>query len=371
VRPRITSGDVAVGVFAAVGLCVLMNVALQPDPVTTLGYAMSALSGLAFVLRRRYPAVCLVTVAAAIFAYTAADGQGGPIYGTIFVAAMNLAAQVQKTRAWAPWVVSAAAGLLVAEVIAGQFEWHFLPLDALLLVLPKIVADRAQARELHERAMEARIESAQHDAHRRMAEERLRIAREVHDVVGHALAAISLRAGVADHVRDRDPEAVADALASIRKVSRESLHELGALLDALRDGEPAEHAPAPDLAQVPRLVQTLHEAGLPVTLERRVNGARPPEIVGAAAYRIVQEALTNVVRHAGTGASARVLLAQRNGALEVEVTDDGTGAGGAARPGGGITGMRERVAALGGSFEAGDGPEGGFRVWASLPVTAR
>jgi signal transduction histidine kinase len=220
-------------------------------------------------------------------------------------------------------------------------------------------------------ALEARVHSAEQEAHRRMAEERLRIAREVHDVVGHGLAAISLRAGVADHVRDRDPEAVAEALRVIRETSKQSLNELSALLGALRDGEAAEHAPAPDLAQVPRLVDTLREAGLPVELERQMNGGEPPEIVGAAGYRIVQEALTNVARHAGSGASARVRLAQHNGSLEVEVVDDGRGAGPTVTPGGGMTGMRERAQALGGRFEAGGAPGGGFRVWASLPVSPR
>jgi signal transduction histidine kinase len=164
---------------------------------------------------------------------------------------------------------------------------------------------------------------------------------------------------------------VADALTAIRETSKQSLHELSALLDALRDGAPAEHAPAPGLAHVPRLVDTLCDAGLPVTLERETGGAKPPEIVGAAGYRIVQEALTNVVRHAGPGASARVVLMQSNGTLEVEVTDDGRGVGNAIAPRGGMTGMRERAQALGGRFDAGAAPGGGFRVWASLPVSPR
>src|SRR3954447_8926863 len=371
VRPPITWRDVAAGALAGLALCALMSVALQPEPVSALGYVMSAISGGAFALARRYPLATLAITTYAIVLYTAADEAGGPIYIAVFLAAMNLAARTEHTRGWLPWVGLSGFLLLVAEAIAGQFQWHFLPVVALLVVLPKIVADRARARALHTRALEARVESAAHEAQRHMAEERLQIAREVHDVVGHALAAISLRAGVADHVRDRDPEAVAGALASIRETSRQSLHELSALLGALRDGSPAEHAPAPDLAQVPRLVDTLCDAGLPVTLEREMNVVKPPEIVGAASYRIVQEALTNVVRHAGSGASARVVLAQRNGALEIEVTDDGRGAGNCVAPRGGLTGMRERTQALGGHFDAGSSPSGGFRVWASLPVSPR
>src|SRR3954454_641721 len=342
VPARLTWRDAAVGAAVAAALCALMTVALAPDPVSGLGYAMSAVAGGSFALARRLPTLFLIVTAAAIVFYTAADEPGGPIYVAVFVAAMNLAARAEHTRGWLPWVGATGFLLLVAEAIAGEFEWHFLPVVALLVVLPKIVADRARARALHTRALEARVESAAHEAQRHMAEERLQIAREVHDVVGHALAAISLRAGVADHVRDRDPEAVADALGGTRETSRQSLHELSALLDALRGGAPAEHAPAPDLAHVPRLVDTLCDAGMPVTLEGELNGAKAPEIVGAAGYRIVQEALTNVVRHAGSGASARVVLAQRNGALEVEVTDDGRGAGNSVAPRGGLTGMRER-----------------------------
>jgi signal transduction histidine kinase len=371
VRPRITWRDLAAGALAGLALCALMSVALQPDPVSALGYVMSAISGGAFALARRYPLATLAITTYAIVFYTAADEPGGPVYIAVFAAAMNLAARTERTGSWLPWVATSGTLLLIAEAIAGEFEWHFLPVVALLIVLPKIVSDRARARHLQMRALEARVESAEHESHRRIAEERLRIAREVHDVVGHGLAAISLRAGVADHVRDRDPEEVAEALAAIRETSKQSLHELSALLDALRGGGPAEHAPAPDLAHLPRLVDTLCDAGLPVTLERELNGTKPPEIVGAAGYRIVQEALTNVVRHAGPGASARVALMQRNGSLEVEVTDDGRGAGRSVAPGSGITGMRERTAALGGQFDAGAAPDGGFRVWASLPVSQR
>jgi signal transduction histidine kinase len=371
VRPRITFIDVVIGLVSAGLLCALMTVALHPEPVSDLGYAMSVVSGLAFTFHRRAPVLCLILTTLAIGVYTASDEAGGPIYLTVFLAAMNLGARVETTREWLPWTIWAAAVLLVAEVIVGDVEWHFFPILALLILLPKLVGDSARARVLRITALEARVESAEHEAQRRMAEERLRIAREVHDVVGHGLAAISLRAGVADHVRDRDPEAVADALQAIRDVSKQSLHELSALLDALRDGEAAERAPAPDLAQVPRLVDTLRDAGLPVELERNMNGAEPPEIVGAAGYRIVQESLTNVVRHAGPGAAARVRLEQVNGALEVSVEDNGRGAGDDVAPGGGITGMRERVQALGGRFEVGDGPSGGFRVWARLPVNAR
>jgi signal transduction histidine kinase len=218
--------------------------------------------------------------------------------------------------------------------------------------------------------LEARVSLAEQETMRRVAEERLRIAREVHDVVGHGLATITLRAGVADRVADRDPGEVRAALRAIRQVSRESLADLSALLGVLRESDdaPPERAPTPDLDALPRLVDGLRDAGLDVDLQIDGNGGPVPEVVAAAGYRIVQEALTNVARHAGPSPRAHVRLSRHDGVVEVEVRDDGPGTPAPVRPGGGLTGMRERAAALGGAFEAGSPAGGGFRVWASLPV---
>src|SRR4051812_25729203 len=319
-----------------------MTVALQPDPVSALGYAMSAVAGAAFALRRRFPVLCLVVTAAAITAYTAADEPGGPIYVAVFLGTMNLAARTTTTREWLPWTAAAGGALLLAAAGAGQFQLHLLPVVALLLVLPKVVADSSRARVLRINALEARAKSAEDEAHRRIAEERLRIAREVHDVVGHGLAAISLRAGVADHVMEKDPRESQEALRAIRQISTDALDDLGALLGVLREGDGAERAPVPDLDAVPRLVDGMRRAGMDVDLE--VAGAENgvSDVVGAAAYRIVQEALTNVARHAGDGARARVRLANRSREVDVEVVDDGRGAPPVMRDGRGLAGMRER-----------------------------
>ncbi len=242
----------------------------------------------------------------------------------------------------------------------------------LLLVTRKLAGDAMRARRLRMETLEARVSLAEQETLRRVAEERLRIAREVHDVVGHGLATITLRAGVADRVAERDPDEVRAALRAIRQVSRESLAELSALLGVLRAEGEAERAPAPDLEALPRLVEGLREAGMEVELEIDANGGAPvPEVVGAAGYRIVQEALTNVARHAGPQARARVRLTRRDGVVEVEIRDDGPGAPAPVRVGGGLTGMRERAAAVGGRLEAGGAPDGGFRVWASLPAVVR
>jgi signal transduction histidine kinase len=268
--------------------------------------------------------------------------------------------------------VATTTGLVAGNWIGHGFSIHLVAVALLLLLVPKLVGDAVGARRLRVETLEARVDLAEQETLRRVAEERLRIAREVHDIVGHGLATITLRAGVADRVAERDPDEVRAALRAIRQVSRESLAELSALLGVLRAEGEVERTPAPDLDALPRLVEGLREAGMDVELEAHANGGPPvPEVVAAAGYRIVQEALTNVARHAGPHAHAHVKLSRRGGVVEVEVRDDGRGAPAAMRPGGGLTGMRERAVALGGRFDAGGAPGGGFRVWASLPAAAR
>jgi signal transduction histidine kinase len=205
---------------------------------------------------------------------------------------------------------------------------------------------------------------------RALAEERLRIARDVHDVVGHSLAAISLQAGVAQRLLDSRPAQAREAVEAIRTLSGQALDEVRRELGLLRtDGARADLAPASvGLGAVPGLVAGIRGAGAHVELDIDADGAPVPYDVGAATFRIVQEALTNVVRHAGTEARARVHIARRGDALEIEVVDDGLHAPRSPSPGNGMTGMRERALALGGAFAADARAQGGFRVWARLPA---
>jgi signal transduction histidine kinase len=364
-----TRTDVFVGVALAVVLVTVTALGFRDEGVDPVAYPCAAVAGLAFTVWRRMPVVTMALVAIAITVYGATGQPGGPIYVTTFAAAFNLAAQ-RGIQTWLPWTAAATVGLVAGNWAADGFEIHLLPVALLLLITPKLAGDAVRARRLRMETLEARVSLAEQETMRRVAEERLRIAREVHDVVGHGLATITLRAGVADRVADRDPGEVRAALRAIRQVSRESLSELSALLGVLREGEggPPEHAPAPDLDALPRLVDGLREAGLDVDLQIDGNGGAVPEVVAAAGYRIVQEALTNVARHAGANARAHVRLTRHDGVVEVEVRDDGRHAPATVRPGGGLTGMRERAASLGGAFEAGRAAEGGFRVWASLPV---
>ncbi|HEX5598615.1 MAG TPA: sensor histidine kinase, partial [Micromonosporaceae bacterium] len=200
------------------------------------------------------------------------------------------------------------------------------------------------------------------EARRRATEERLRIARELHDVLGHHLSLINVQASAALH--RPDPTRSEQALAAIKQTSKETLRELRTALGILRQEGEAPTAPAPGLNRLHELVTTAGRPGLEVRVELAETRLLPPE-VDLAAYRIVQEALTNVTRHAG--ATAVMVRVRPNGDdVLVEVEDDGTGVPGP--PGNGILGMGERARALGGSLTAGPGPDGGFQVRARLPL---
>jgi signal transduction histidine kinase len=211
--------------------------------------------------------------------------------------------------------------------------------------------------------------------------ERARIARELHDVVAHHISAIAVQAGAGAAVAERDPRRTRDVLESIQETSREALAEMRAMLNVLRsdDEAPAERVPQPSLAQIERLVKQSLAVGLPVTLKVDGTPHALPEALDVSAYRIVQEALTNVLKHAGP-AHAAVLIRYTPDAVELEIRDDGRGARGrpdgsntsngstAAGPGRGLVGMRERVALFGGELVAGPAPDHGFTVRARLPV---
>jgi len=223
------------------------------------------------------------------------------------------------------------------------------------LVLGDTVRSRRELRE-------ARREEREQEDRRRVADERLRIARDLHDTVAHALVAINVRAGVAAHLHGSD-----EALHDIMAVSSDALNDLRATLDLLRDADdPAPTAPTLDLASLTQLLDRAKAAGLDADANVQLNGHAIPIAVGQAGFRIVQEALTNVMRHAAAS-RARVNLRVEEDMLHVEVTDDGNAV---APTGGGhgLRGMRERAAALGGDVTAGPAERGGWQVHARLPL---
>jgi signal transduction histidine kinase len=252
----------------------------------------------------------------------------------------------------------------------------------LLTALAWLAADNLRIRRqrwsaLRERAL--RLESEREEEARRAVEsERLRIARELHDVVAHSMSVIAVQSGVGHHVIDTKPEDARRALAAVEATSRAALVELRRMLGVLRDGDErddvADRKPAPGLADLPRLVAGVRDAGLTVTLDVQEASGDIPLGVDASTYRLVQEALTNVLKHGGS--TATVSVGRTASDLSIEVVDDGgkdpnvaalsAGAG----SGHGLIGMRERVAVYGGEFSAGSRPGGGYRVAARIPYLA-
>lgn len=243
--------------------------------------------------------------------------------------------------------------------------------DALISVLAvAITVGLGRAARLRVDLADARAQAAEEVARRQSSEERLRIARELHDIIGHSLGTIAVQAGVGRHLMETEPEKAAEALDNIAKISRDSLDEVRSVVAALRDDEPS-YRPAPGLADLPELVDTVRSTGLAVDLTLPNDLDVVPRQTGAAVYRIAREALTNTVRHAHAS-KASVQVNHRDGRLELEIHDDGSGSGNGRESshgtGHGITGMRERAEALGGRLSAGPASDGGFLVTVSLPV---
>ncbi|MBY8846555.1 sensor histidine kinase, partial [Streptomyces sp. SP2-10] len=231
-----------------------------------------------------------------------------------------------------------------------------------------VVALSELARVRHEQWARERADRAE-AARRRADEERLRIARELHDVLAHSISVINVQASMGLALLDSDPEQARAALTTIKSASKEALGEVRQVLGTLRAPGAAPRAPAPGLDRLPELVEQAAAAGLTVETEGEVP--RLPPGADLAAFRILQEALTNVVRHSGSR-HARVRFGYDDGVLRLRIDDDGPATGAdAGGSGNGLAGMRERAAALGGTIEAGPRPDGGFRVLAVLPSQLR
>ena len=346
-------------------------------PYEPLAWGLLVLSAAGLLLRRRSAVAALVATAVPVWVYLALGYPRGPIYLAVISALIGALARGRRMAAWVALAVGYPMFVWVAPLVAGQPPPQ--PATAVgtaaWLVACAAIVELVKSRR--ERAVEFRRTRAE-ESRRRAGEQRMAIARELHDVLAHHISLISVQAGVALHLMDEQPEQARTALTAIRQASHESLGELRSVLELLRHGadgadgaDGAPRAPAPGLDALDALVERTSAAGLPVTVE--VTGAaRPlPAAVGLAAYRIVQEALTNVTRHAGRPVTATVRLDYAPDQLTVEVTDDGPGAEDTSGTGSGLLGMAERAAALGGQLDAGPRPGGGFRVAARLPVRAR
>jgi signal transduction histidine kinase len=350
-----------------------------PSGTLVLGCGLVLLNTVPLAARRRFPLAVLAIVVASGLAFTALDLPPDILWVAVPVAVYSVAAYADR---WA-----SLAGLAVAEVgsvanqlTPGRFQAPTVVSNALLIAAAWLLGHfigvrRLSVLQLEERTAE--LERAREElARRAVVEERLRLARELHDVVAHAMSVIAVQSGVGAHIANTQPKEAAKALAAIEATSRAALTELRRLLGVLRqaDEPQGDLAPVPGLADLEGLLAEVAKAGLAVKLQ--VNGTRPPLPAGVdlSAYRIVQEALTNVVKHAGS-ARAQVVVGYGDQDVTVEVTDDGRGAvtsvsDGRVGAGHGLVGMRERVQAFGGELEVGPRPGGGFRVAARLPLAA-
>jgi signal transduction histidine kinase len=355
---------------------VLVGEALLTDKgpdVTASGLLVAVVGCLPLVLRSRlgFLALAPLLVAGIVLILRVLE-PGNTVVLIPMVALADLAARSDRRRnIWAAVEVVPCVVVSVLPFADDPGELFSVVVRNTALCLLAIAAgDTVRSRR---EAMARLVAQQQEHAQRRLGEERLRIAREVHDVVAHAMVAINVQAGVAAHRLDRDPEQARSALRAIKETSGDALSDLRATLGVLR-GEDAEAPvrPAAGFEDLDELAGGLRAAGVEVALEvGDVTGV--PAAVHSAGYRIVQEALTNVLRHAGA-AHVRVRVLREGAAVLVDVTDDGAGAaanGAGDGSGSGLPGMRERAAALGGTLEAGPAQGGGWRVAATLPAAER
>jgi signal transduction histidine kinase len=383
-RPSIFSSplaDVAAGVLAAAAVASITS-QIEPDSgdraLDGLAYAAMAVAGGALAACRRLPLLAVALVTAALGVYLSRGYPGGPVFVTLFVALYSLAAGQGRRVAFPVAAMAALALVVVGEVAGpgtgpGAMHLIFIGWTAAAVFL----GDAMRSRRSYLAALEQRArdleQSREDEARRRVAEERLRIAQDLHDSVAHTMATINVQAGVAAHVIDRHPDKARDALVVVQQASREALDELAALLGLLRpDGNEevrAARAPTPGPAQLESLVESTRRAGLDVTLQVERDLSDVPQPVGVALYRIVQESLTNVVRHAGPATEATVrVTGDPDGRLAVEIADNGAGSNGTGGAGVGIRGMRERAEATGGALTAGARPQGGWVVRGTWPL---
>ena len=330
--------------------------------------------------RRRRPLVAVVGVAVVELAVSAFGFPGSILAISCLVAVYSIAAHAdRRTALWAlaatPVVIGLAMWFDREHVDPGDVPWNLALFLTAWVLGDNLQTRRARTAELEERA--ARLERDQHEAAARAVEaERTRIARELHDVVAHSMSVMVVQAGAARRSIDRDAGAAKEAMVAIEQTGRQALDEMRRLLGVLRreGDDSAARAPQPSVRHLDALVQQLREAGLPVELEVVGEPCDLAAGLDLSAYRIVQEALTNVLKHAGT-ATAQVRLCFGERELELQVSDDGRGraaalVGGGSAPGNGLVGMRERVTLYGGELHAGPRRGGGYEVRARLPLSA-
>lgn len=340
-----------------------------PFPAWVLLFAGSA----ALVWRRRRPIVVLAVVVGVYVVWHLFGYDGGPSLA-ILVSMYGVGRYITEFRISLILLIVAAVTFVVVGIFDGDSPADLTLAATFIPILPWYVGRRVTGRREYLRLLEERAELLEREraAEIRQAldEERRNIARELHDVVAHRVSLMTVQAGAAQAILDDDPGRAATAMTNVEDAGRAALDELRHLLDVLgpRSGE-QPRTPAASVTDLPKIAEQMEHAGLSVSLEIGEISDGLPKPVDLSAFRIVQESLTNALRHAGPGATATVQVGVSDGALHIEVADDGVGGsswtGGSGR---GLAGMRERVELLGGTFQAGPVDEGGFRVTADIPL---
>ncbi|MFI1045112.1 sensor histidine kinase [Streptomyces griseoruber] len=349
-----------------------------PDPLSLL---LMTLGAVALIFRRRAPMTVLAVTGTLSVVESVTGDPRAPVAMSAVVALFTVAATTDRPTTLRAALLTMTA-LTSAAMLAGPLPWYAQENLGILAWtgIGATAGDAVRSRRAVVQAIRERAERAERtreeEARRRVAEERLRIARDLHDVVAHHIALVNVQAGVAAHVMDKRPDQAKEALAHVREASRSALNELRATVGLLRQsGDPeAPTEPAPGLDRLDELAGTFRNAGLLVEVARADYDAKLPAAVDLAAYRVIQEALTNVQKHAGADAKAEVSVVRVGPHIEITVLDDGApGSEEAPVTGGGhgLLGMRERVTALRGTLTTGPRYGGGFRVHAILPVKTR
>jgi signal transduction histidine kinase len=333
-----------------------------------------ALGALAW--RRRAPLASALVTLGALAAVSLFWANGGAWVAFAMVVAVYSVARHHELRG-----ALAGAGLALASAALGtahepnenfgQFLGNYSFIAVLVIGIPWVAGRAVRSRQLRAAALEDRNVALEREGEERaraaVAEERLRIARELHDVVGHSLGVIVVQAGAERATLAGAQESTRETLVTIERAGREALGEMRRLLEMMRrDDEEVALAPQPSLAHIETLVEKIRAAGLPVDVHVEGRPVALPPGIDLSAYRIVQEALTNALKHAGP-ARVRVTVSYTEDGLELEVVDDGAGDPGETESGHGLIGMRERVALYGGSLRAGARPGGGYAVGVRLP----
>ncbi|GAB2932789.1 sensor histidine kinase [Streptomyces mayteni] len=364
VLARLWDWGIAVGV-AAVLLVTALSGQRSATNLDLFGYALLTAGGLALAARRRAPLATLALTGGCAVGYQA-TGFDVPAVAYLFAVYAAVRAGHRTLTAVASVLVLALLPLAVlASGLHGTGEAFARARGALEIAWLIAAGAAGEALRQAERRADEAERTREETARRRADEERLHIARELHDSLTHQISVVTVQADAAVHVARRRGEPVSEALLAIQEAGREASRELRATLEALRDDDTA---PPCGLDDVPELVERANRAGIEATLTIEGRRQDVPAAVGRTVYRIVQESLTNIARHAAAR-TASVLIDCRPDAVSIRVDDDGRGSPTTApTPGVGLLGMRERVAALGGRLRAEPRGEGGFTVQAELPL---